>query len=551
MTDFYSVLKSSIVSRDLRSPADRQEVYDQARKAMIRKLWSFDPPLAEDEIDTRIGLFDAAVDRIESDLELAFAEADALEAQPPRRREPRRLPPPEPQRQPMVYEGYDEEADYMPAFGGRSGARETRDSRQQPPAYRVVDDEPPPAPAPRRYEARPEPARQDRRQQQPPPPPPSPRAKPQQFNPRTAERLDVPPPRPADQWDEPEEDDDVAPPRRVTQDYEPEPYQEEHYEEAAYEEPPPPRGAPARGTGAYQAPKYRQDEDEWQEPAPAPVERAPRQRRAERWESAEVVEAQAFDGEEEYAEVEHAQPKKKSRKKAAKPGRSGGRSPVRILSLTIAALAILLIAFNAYVFLPLIMGPERAPVAPTVAPPKIDDRLPVDGAAAGGAARIVSDSATASEISERSVDVTESLVVFDGRDPTVFEGSPDNPIQFASDADGEFARISSATSAAGARAVIGPGLAERFAGHTVRITLLARASAENGAPNLRFAYQSGVAISHWQAANLTDGYGTYGMIWRVPAGDNNTRDYLLIEPGIPGDGTSTDIRSIKIDILAS
>jgi hypothetical protein len=27
--------------------------------------------------------------------------------------------------------------------------------------------------------------------------------------------------------------------------------------------------------------------------------------------------------------------------------------------------------------------------------------------------------------------------------------------------------------------------------------------------------------------------------------------YLLIEPGIPGDGTSTDIRSIKIDILAS
>ena len=68
MTDFYSVLKNSIVRRNLRSPDDRREIYGQARKAMISKLWSFDPPLAEEEIDTRIGLFDAAVERIESDL---------------------------------------------------------------------------------------------------------------------------------------------------------------------------------------------------------------------------------------------------------------------------------------------------------------------------------------------------------------------------------------------------------------------------------------------------------------------------------------------------
>jgi hypothetical protein len=167
------------------------------------------------------------------------------------------------------------------------------------------------------------------------------------------------------------------------------------------------------------------------------------------------------------------------------------------------------------------------------------------------ATRIVSDSATASEIPERNLDVTESLVVFDGRDPTVFEGASDNPIQFDSDADGGFARISSATSAAGARAVIGPGLAERFAGRTIRITLLARSSDENGAATMRFAYQTGLAISHWQDADLSGSYGTYGMIWRVPAARTNSAgDYLLIEPGIPGDGTSTDIRSIRIEILA-
>jgi hypothetical protein len=214
-------------------------------------------------------------------------------------------------------------------------------------------------------------------------------------------------------------------------------------------------------------------------------------------------------------------------------------------------LSVIMIAFIAWVFLPIIFAPDQSPAsAPAAMPPKFDDRLPVEGSA-GPPGAVVADNATASEISERQVDVKESLVVFDGRDPTVFEGSPDNPIRFASDADGEYARISSATGAAGARAVIGPGLAERLAGRTVRVTLLARSSAENGAPNLRFAYQSGVAISHWQTADLTASYGTYGMIWRVPAADSRGSDYLLIEPGIPGDGTSTDVRSIKIDILAS
>jgi hypothetical protein len=521
MTDFYSVLKSSIVRRNLRSPDDRRDIYGQARKAMINKLWSFDPPLAEDEIDTRIGLFDAAVERIESDLELAFAESDAIEVQQPRRREaPRRLPPPEPPRQPLIDEGYDEEADYVPAFGGRTAAREERQERQQPPR-RDSYDEPP---APRRYDQRDEAGRQEARSE-----------------------WIAPVARQPDQWeergDEHQDDDFHADPGRDGGGH-----RDEHYDEAAYEEPPA-RETPRR-TVAYQAPKYREEAASGWRPA------APQRQIDEKWESAAPTDDHDFQDEEEaYAEVEHALPgkkkKKKGRKRSGKQSASGGRSPVRILALTIAGLAAVLIAFNIYVFLPIIFGPERTTSAPAVAPPKMDDRLPADGAAAASPARIVADSATASEISERQVDVVESLVVFDGRDPTMFEGSPDNPIRFASDAEGEYAQISSATSAAGARAVIGPGLAERLAGKTVRITLLARASAENGAPSLRFAHQSGVAISPWQTAQLTDSYGTYAMIWRVPAGDSRGGDYLLIEPGIPGDGTSTDIRSIKIDILAS
>ena len=57
----------------------------------------------------------------------------------------------------------------------------------------------------------------------------------------------------------------------------------------------------------------------------------------------------------------------------------------------------------------------------------------------------------------------------------------------------------------GVKALIGPGLATRLAGHDVRVTIVARSSREAGAAGLRFAYQSGVAISHWQTANLGAG----------------------------------------------
>jgi hypothetical protein len=521
MTDFYSVLKTSIVRRDLRSPADRLEVYDQARKAMIRKLWSFDPPLAEDEIDTRIGLFDAAVERIESDLEIAFAEADALEARRNPRRDPRRAPPPEPQRQPMVYEGYDEEADYMPAFGGRPAVRR---EDYQPPAstYRGADyyDDPPTRGYDGRRAERQEPAETAPiyRREEPEEP-----DHPRQLRWRDGE---------ADEDGYAEEEIEAYDQSPV---YSEEDYADEDDAEADYRQP------------AFRPPAY-QEPAEWRQAAP------PERRRAQRgpqnrWQDPPPETADTYgEAEDRYAVFSRGAGKRKAAR-PGKEGRQGGSNPVRILVMTIAGLSVLLIAFNVYVFLPIIFGSDEAPPTVAAAPPKVDDRVPVAGAPA--ATRIVSDSATASEIPERNLDVAESLVVFDGRDPTVFEGASDNPIQFDGDAEGGFARISSATSAAGARAVIGPGLAERLAGRTIRITLLARSSNENGAATMRFAYQSGLAISHWQSADLSANYGTFGMIWRVPAVRTvGAGDYLLIEPGIPGDGTSTDIRSIKIDILA-
>ena len=65
-------------------------------------------------------------------------------------------------------------------------------------------------------------------------------------------------------------------------------------------------------------------------------------------------------------------------------------------------------------------------------------------------------------------------------------------------------------------------------------------------------YENGLAISPWQTANLGNEFQTYNLVWRVPSmrADPNA-DQLLIEPGIPGDGTAADIQSIRIDWMNS
>lgn len=563
MTDFYSVLKSSIISRDLRSAADRREVYEQAREAMVRKLWSFEPPLSDEEIDARIGLFDDAVERIEADLEHSLAGGE-----PPHQRGRARQPERGQQTPPhRARQAYDRGA-------GQAGHPSVPIARQP----RHIHESPAPAPA---YEADSNlaPPHQSREIAHRVP------ARPQHEDIR--ERVAA-----ARGINEPDEawftDQDRERPPRVSRSpayadgpqylpaareapayeeaYHQSPYGDRGYrEEIAREEPyraspatditPPASfdGYPAYDEGPYQA-EDRAYLDYGVEPHTPEAD----------WDYAATAETydDEFEAPENHYEPVARQPRarrnqksarrsrKSKQKKSRSPRRASGIGVGRVLAIIGGAVAAVLIVFNAYIFLPIILGsdPDR-PVADT-SPPKSDDRLPVAGTATA-AARIASDSATATEIPERNLNVSESLVVFNGSDPTVFEGSSGNPIQFDSDSEGGFARISSATSAAGARTVIGPGLAEKLAGRTIRVTLLARSSSENGAAVLRFAYQSGLAISHWQNADLASNYSTYGIIWRVPATHTATGDYLLIEPGIPGDGTSTDIRLIKIDILAS
>jgi len=165
--------------------------------------------------------------------------------------------------------------------------------------------------------------------------------------------------------------------------------------------------------------------------------------------------------------------------------------------------------------------------------------------------RQVSDAATAIRVASEAIAIQQTFSVFDGQDPTVFEAASDNPVRFDNDASGGFARIASSAGSAGARVVIGPGLAERLAGRDIRVRIVVRESTDRGAGSMRFAYQSGVAISHWQTATLEPGYTEVGIRWRVPGIRTNLGgDYLVIEPGIPGDGTGVDIRAVEIDLLA-
>src|SRR3954453_314545 len=108
MSDLHALIRRSIIDRGLTSAAARQEIYQQARTAVIRELWSYDPPLAEDEIDARIGQFDLAIDELEDALSEALARADV----PPRAA----LPPPARRHPAAVFEGYDDETDYVPAY---------------------------------------------------------------------------------------------------------------------------------------------------------------------------------------------------------------------------------------------------------------------------------------------------------------------------------------------------------------------------------------------------------------------------------------------------
>jgi hypothetical protein len=146
--------------------------------------------------------------------------------------------------------------------------------------------------------------------------------------------------------------------------------------------------------------------------------------------------------------------------------------------------------------------------------------------------------------------VAESLILFDGSDPGMFRSTADNPVRFDGYPNGGTVRISSSANSNGARLRVGPGVYQRIAGRHVRILVVARAAPDDPADALRFAYQNGRRLSPWSDQKLSDDFQTLVLDWTVPAERTGSEgDSLLIEPGIPGDGTAADIRSVTIDVL--
>lgn len=425
MTDFYALLKQSIIDRDIREASDREAVYAQARQAIVKQLWAFRPPLAADEIDTRVGAYDEAVERIERDLRAAFAaEVNPVEDEP-------------------AEEPLPAEPDEEPAF-------------ELPPLPEYDEDEEIDAPPLAEW--------------------------------RHAESEDDYPIEEAEELPDPGASRAVVDPRRSGRARETDDTHTRSRWQAL-------RGRVTHHNAA--------DDDE---DAAAPGEPPPRYH--SRWS--------------DQGEIETIRP-------WWRPA-LGERQTIQILAGAISAMAIVLAVLGGYFFFS--RGADGS------------GSVTVDV----GVRREVSDAATAARIASDPMEVVQSYSLFDGRDPTIFATTPDNPVRYVSDGGG-YARASSSVSSPGVKAIIGPGLANRLAGQRVRVTLVARSSTDFGAGSMRFAYQSGLAISHWQTANLGADYQAVGMIWRVPTMRTNPGDYLVIEPGIPGDGTGVDIQSIKIDVL--
>jgi hypothetical protein len=144
----------------------------------------------------------------------------------------------------------------------------------------------------------------------------------------------------------------------------------------------------------------------------------------------------------------------------------------------------------------------------------------------------------------------ETLNLFDGRDPSVFQSAPANPVRFEGDTQGGFARVSSSTNSTGSRITVGRGVYERLAGRTIRLVVVARGAKTNPASTLRFAFQNGRSLSPWHDGAIGPDYAPLSSVWTVPKerGGPET-DAVLIEPGIPGDGTAVDIKSVRIEVL--
>lgn len=68
MTDFYSVLKRAVSSLPDGSGPQRRAVYDKARKALLKQLQSFDPPLPSSEVTAQRLALEDAIRKIENEI---------------------------------------------------------------------------------------------------------------------------------------------------------------------------------------------------------------------------------------------------------------------------------------------------------------------------------------------------------------------------------------------------------------------------------------------------------------------------------------------------
>jgi hypothetical protein len=148
-----------------------------------------------------------------------------------------------------------------------------------------------------------------------------------------------------------------------------------------------------------------------------------------------------------------------------------------------------------------------------------------------------------------ALSVIESITLFDGTDPNVFASSVENPIRLEGDGVNGYAHIVSTTASPGARAVVGPGLAQSLVGKTVRLSVAARSSAGAlGAATLRFAYEAAGERSPWKMVLLNGEFSSNELIWRVPVVDRDGHA-ILVEP-LDGEGAGVDVEAITIEVLA-
>ncbi len=68
MTDFYSVLQRAVQSLPDGSGPQRRQVYEKARKALIKQLQSFDPPLSSADVTAQRLALEDAIRKIENEI---------------------------------------------------------------------------------------------------------------------------------------------------------------------------------------------------------------------------------------------------------------------------------------------------------------------------------------------------------------------------------------------------------------------------------------------------------------------------------------------------